>query len=84
MSTQAIWKLEPILTFNNGGKKSYEMILVRDDRGYPLAVMHIDSFWPNEQFRTPETKDLYDKLYSGTPLELRVEIIDKSSQDDKQ
>jgi len=52
------------------GTPYYEQILVKDE-DYPIAMVHIDIFWPGRRDNTPKEKyDIYDTLLSGQELKI--------------
>lgn len=73
-----IWTLEPLLTYTDRhGVKTHEQILIRDERGYPWAVTHIDTFHdPAEASNDPNS--LYNRLYrQGETCTIRIVWAEK-------
>lgn len=69
-----IWKLEPILTHKAEKPKReyYDEIIVRDDANYPVAMMHIDTFYNQKGIDSA----IYEKLNLGKSVTVEVIMND--------
>jgi len=63
--------LEPLLTYESADKQYFEQVLIKTPKGYPIAMVHVDDFFWNQERKEYLVESMYN---SGKIIKAKITI----------